>query len=328
LPGPAGSAGGSKGKAPFGAFPVPVLVTLLTSALAALGIAGGLLTEPLTPDTGLPSWVTVASFVVLLTAAGFSTVEIQFRDQGDALDLFEAVLAPAIFLLPPLTVVIVAGLGKALSESLQRIQPTKACFNVAQWMSAAAAGSFVFHLQRPDDTVGPGNLWALIVAMVAVSVVNLIALTSVLLITRQQPLKPVLADLAPAIVRGSVIGWTVNVAFGVIFAATAVWVPQAILLWLVPLAVLYWANRAYASVRADRFRLAGMQRATHALAVPMNPRDAVPEFLAGSGAASSRRSRSWSSCSRAAGWSTAAASRSRAASSGSRRPAARPWPRP
>ena len=33
-------------------------------------------------------------------------------------------------------------------------------------------------------------------------------------------------------------------------------------------------------MRADRARLAGMQGATHVLAVPMNPRDAVPEFLA------------------------------------------------
>ena len=47
-----------------------------------------------------------------------------------------------------------------------------------------------------------------------------------------------------------------------------------------PWRVLHWAGRAYASVRADRARLAGMQLATHALAVPMNPRDAIPEFLA------------------------------------------------
>ena len=186
------SAGQGAGRAPIGAFPVPVLVTLLTSTLAALGIAGGILTQGLAEPATMPSLVTVASFVVLLAAAGFSTVAIQLRDQGDALDLFEAVLAPAIFLLPPLTVVIVVGLAQALSESLQRIQPTKASFNVAQWMSAAAAGSFVFHLLRQDQTVGPGNLWALVVAMLAVSVVNLIALVAVLLIARQQPLGTVL----------------------------------------------------------------------------------------------------------------------------------------
>ena len=61
--------------------------------------------------------------------------------------------------------------------------------------------------------------------------------------------------------------------------ATYAWAPLAVPLFLVPLAVLHWAGRAYASVRADRARLAGMQLATHALAVPMNPRDAIPEFL-------------------------------------------------
>ena len=145
------------GKAREGAFPIPVLLAT-ECVLAAIGIASGLLAESMASVAGMPSWVTVASFLVLLGAAGFSTVEIQFRDQGDALDLFEAVLAPAIFLLPPLTVVLVVALAQGLSESLQRIQPTKACFNVAQWMSAAAAGSFVFHLLRPDGTLGPDNL--------------------------------------------------------------------------------------------------------------------------------------------------------------------------
>jgi diguanylate cyclase (GGDEF)-like protein/PAS domain S-box-containing protein len=272
------SARRTTGKAPVGAF--PVLVALLTAVLAALGIVGGVLTEDIAAATAMPPWPTVISLLILLAAAGFSTLEIQFHEQGDALDLLEAVLAPAIFLLPPLTVVIVVGLAQALSESLQRIHPTKACFNVAQWMSAAAAGSFVFHLLREDVATTPVNLWALVAAMLAVSLVNLVSLVVVLLIARQKPLPVVLAELAPAIVRGSLIGWSINVAFGVIFAATAAWVPEAILLWLVPLGVLYWANRASASVRADRARLAGMQRATHALGAPMNPRDAVPDFLA------------------------------------------------
>ena len=71
--------------------------------------------------------------------------------------------------------------------------------------------------------------------------------------------------------------------------------------------MLHWTGRAFASVRADRARLAGMQRATHALAVPMNPATPSPSSWPRCGAASSRRWPSWSSCSRAAGWSTAAA---------------------
>ena len=43
--------------------------------------------------------------------------QFQCRDQGDAEDLFEAILAPAIFVLPPLTAVLVVGLAQALSEA-------------------------------------------------------------------------------------------------------------------------------------------------------------------------------------------------------------------
>src|SRR5207247_630427 len=50
-------------------------------------------------------------------------------------------------------------------------------------------------------------------------------------------------------------------------------------LFVLPLALLHWADRAYAAVRADRARLQGMQAAMHALGVPIDPRAAIPDFL-------------------------------------------------
>jgi diguanylate cyclase (GGDEF)-like protein/PAS domain S-box-containing protein len=266
------------GKAPDGAFPGPVL--LFTATLGAAGIAGGLVIQDFADAGAMPSWPTLLSLLILLAAAAFPPLEFQYRDQVAALDLFEAIVAPAMFLLPPLAVVAMVGASQALSEQMQRIHPIKACFNVAQWMSAVAAGTVVFHLLRVDATLSPRNLLALVVAMLAIHLVNLTALVVVLLLARGQPLPSVLVELAPAMARGSLIGLAVNLAFGIIFVATSAWLPEAILLLLAPLGVLHFAGRAYASVRADRARLAGMQRATHALAVPMNPRDAVPEFLA------------------------------------------------
>jgi len=265
------------GKASDGAFPVPVL--LFTAALGAAGIVGGLVGRRLADVGAMPSWPTVISLLILLTAAPFPPLEFQYRGQVATIDPFEAILAPAVFLLPPVALVAIVGVSEALSERLQRIHPVKACFNVAQWMAAAAAGSIVFHLVRDDATTSPQNLGALVLAMVTISLVNLAALLLVLLLTRGQPLRSALTELAPAMVRGALVGLALNLAFGVIFAATAAWLPQAILLLLVPLGVLHFTGRAYASVRADRTRLAGMQRATHALAVPIDPRDAVPELL-------------------------------------------------
>src|SRR4030095_16085661 len=207
---------------------------------------------------GMPSWLALVSLFVLLTVAAFPPLEFQYRDQVAALDLYEAILAPALFLLPPLAVVAVVGLSQAFSERLQRIHPVKACFNVAQWMSAAAAGSLVFHLLRVDATASPRNLFALFIALLTIHAVNLAAVVAVLLLARGQPLRSVPVELAPAMVRGSLVGLAVNLAFGAIFVATAAWIPEAILLLLVPLGVLQFAGHAYASVRADRARLAAL----------------------------------------------------------------------
>jgi diguanylate cyclase (GGDEF)-like protein/PAS domain S-box-containing protein len=266
------------GRALSGALPVPVL--LFTAGLAAVGVTGGLLAEPASTRAATSSWPEVLTFLVLLAAAGFPTLQFQWRDQGDALDLFEAVLVPAIFVLPPLEAVLVVGAAQALSEALQRIHPVKASFNVAQWMAATAAGSLVLAALR-DGGQPPTtrDLLALAVAMAVTMVVNDLALIGVLWLAGPQPIVGVLKGVKPLVVPVWVVGGAINLAFGMLFLAAYLWSPLTAVLFLVPLAVLHWTGRAFASVRADRARLAGMQRATHILAVPINPRDAIPEFL-------------------------------------------------
>jgi diguanylate cyclase (GGDEF)-like protein/PAS domain S-box-containing protein len=272
------AAGGNAGEARESAFPAGVLVA--TAALAAVGIAGGLLAQVGLPATP-PSWPPVVAFLILLTAAAFPTLQFQYRDHVSAEDLFEAILIPAMFVLSPLTLVVVVGVAQTLSEALQRIQPVKACFNVAQWMAAAAAGSVVLTWLRDGASIPTtGDMAALGVAMAATTAVNVLAYVGVLWLVDLQPLRKVLDAVRPLVVPFWLIGRGINLAFGMLFVAAYAWSPWTAPLFLVPLAVLHWTGRAFASVRADRARLAGMQRATHVLAVPMNPRDAIPEFLA------------------------------------------------
>ena len=271
--------GRTTGKAREGAFPVPVL--LVTAALAAIGVALALLAEHRFA-TGLePSWPTVALFLVLLTAAGFPTLQFQYRDQVDALDLFEAILTPAVLVLQPLLAVVVVGVVIAVSEGIQRIHPVKACFNVAQWMAATAAGSLVLAALRDRAAAPTGrDLFALAVGMAVIMAVNDLALIGVLWLTGPQPLRAVLNGVRPLVVPVWIVGGAINLAFGMLFVAAYRWMTWTAVLFLVPLAVLHWATRGAAALRVDRARLAGMQRATHALGVPIDPRDAVPEFLA------------------------------------------------
>ena len=271
--------GRTTGKAREGAFPVPVL--LVTAALAAIGVALALLAEHRFA-TGLePSWPTVALFLVLLTAAGFPTLQFQYRDQVDALDLFEAILTPAVLVLQPLLAVVVVGVVIAVSEGIQRIHPVKACFNVAQWMAATAAGSLVLAALRDRAAAPTGrDLFALAVGMAVIMAVNDLALIGVLWLTGRQPLRAVLNGVRPLVVPVWIVGGAINLAFGMLFVAAYRWMTWTAVLFLVPLAVLHWATRGAAALRVDRARLAGMQRATHALGVPIDPRDAVPDFLA------------------------------------------------
>jgi len=258
---------------------LPLRVLLFTAGLAAAGVTGALLIEAGVGQVATPSWPAMLAFLVLLAAAGFPTLQFHWRDQGDAEDLFEAVLVPALFVLPPLEAVLVVGAAQALSETVQRIHPVKASFNVAQWMAATAVGSLVLAALRDGGPANSRDLVALAVAMAAIRAVNAFALVGVIWLAGSQSIRSVLEGVRPLILPVWIIGFAVNLAFGFLFLAAYLWSPLTAVLFLVPLGVLHLSGRAFASVRADRARLAGLQRATHALAVPMNPRDAVPEFL-------------------------------------------------
>jgi hypothetical protein len=189
------SAGTGTGKARDSAFPFAVL--LFTAGLAAVGVTAALLI-PDDPGIGDLPWPAVLTFLVLLTGAGFPTLQFQWSEQGNAEDLFEAILAPTIFVLPPLAAVLVVGAAQTLSEGLQRIHPVKAAFNVAQWMAAAAAGSIVLSALR-DQAVPPTtrDLLALAAAMVATTAVNVLAFVGILWLSGSESLGSVLASVRP-----------------------------------------------------------------------------------------------------------------------------------
>src|SRR5918994_1164968 len=270
--------GGTVEKPPVaGGFPTKVL--LFTLVLSAAGVASGIQASSLAGDTTSSSLGVFLIFVCILTVAGFLKLNFRFRDEVNAFDLFEAVLTPAVFVLSGVGVVFAVALSVAISEAIMRVQPVKALFNIAQLASAAGAGALVLAALRGPGQPVARDLVALCLAMAVMMTVNELSLIVVLWLAEPQPLGRVLAELRPMVVPVWLVGGAINLAFGLIFVAAYNWTPLAAPLFLVPLAVLHWTGRAYAGVRTDRARLAGMQLATHALAVPINPRDAIPDFL-------------------------------------------------
>ncbi|HET9442460.1 MAG TPA: EAL domain-containing protein, partial [Acidimicrobiales bacterium] len=239
------------------------------------GLAGDL-----RPDGGVDSGAAVAVLLVALTVASLLQLRFTFRGQHEALDLFDAVLAPVIFALSGPMAVVLAGAAMAMCETIMRTRPVKLLFNMSQWMAATGAGALCYAALAEGKGVSARNLGALAVAMAVVVLVNHLAMVVVFTLVMKGPMVRILTGLRPVIRMGWALAGAVNLAFGLLMVAaldTGTW---TIPLFLVPLGMLHWANRGYAESRADRARLGGLQRATHVLVGPIDPRDAIPEFLA------------------------------------------------
>jgi diguanylate cyclase (GGDEF)-like protein/PAS domain S-box-containing protein len=241
----------------------------LIGALAVLAVAAAVVDRP---AAGPTTPAAVAGLVAALCVSGFLRLDLRHRAGVDSLELFEAVLLVTVFALPGRLAVPVAALAAALLEGLRRVPPASAAFTVARWSCAAGAGSLVLGALRQGVSLGPRNLLALAAAAVAA----LAAACLPLWLGERGRWAP---GSRLAVTLGRALGLAVDVVLGVVFVVAWAWTPLVTPLFLVPLALAHWAARVCSAVRADQDRLAGMQRATHALSVAIDPREAMPEFL-------------------------------------------------
>src|SRR5205807_5030322 len=92
---------------------LPRAVGVFTAALALAGAALGAASVVLF-GAGDPRWWLAGPFTALLVAAGYLIIRFQYRDEVEALDLFEAVLAPVLFAFPGYLVVALVAAAKVL----------------------------------------------------------------------------------------------------------------------------------------------------------------------------------------------------------------------
>jgi PAS domain S-box-containing protein len=223
----------------------------------------------------LGSYAALVGITVLLAASERLMLRFHYRKDVMTLNLFEAILAPLLFAFSGPVAMLAVAVAQIGVGVVGRNKPLKAAFNVAQWTLAAGVGSLTYHALHSGTTLSARNLGALVVAMIGVAVVNQLAFAAVIRFAQGKPFTQVLSSLAPSIF----LSWTVNTAFGIVFVTAYAWSAWLIGIFAVPLLVLHWAYRGHASAAADRARLTGLHRATAALAVPVDPRDAIPDFL-------------------------------------------------
>ena len=255
-------------------FPVSVHLYTALIAVAAATIALG--------DTAILNVTGAAVWPPVLGVAAFFMVRFRYRSEIYAFDLMEAFLVPVLVLFPPVGVVAVTAVGQAAAELLHRNSGVKARFNVAQEAFAAGVASLVFGALADRGVIDGRVVGAVVVAMGAMALTNHVALVGVFsLVQRRAPWR-VLVEVSPPaiwIFPAFVVAWAVHVSFGVVFAAAFLQWSTVLPLLLLPLALLHLAARGYTSEQTNRARLEGLQRATHALGVPVDPREAIGRFL-------------------------------------------------
>lgn len=238
--------------------------------------------EDLAPSVDRPTLLVVAGALIALVVGGLLNLEYHYRGQTDAFDHFEVALVPALYFMPPVYVVCLAGTAKLICQIYRRVRPLKAAFNVAQWSAAAAVGALVLGSFGRIDETGL-HLAALALATIALMTVNTASLLLVLSFLQTTTGRLRLPMHTGALIRETGGTGLVNFTFGLLFVATAISAPEASALLLVPLALLHWASRGFAAGRVERTRLRTTRSAVLALSEAPDLESALDGFLAAVG---------------------------------------------
>jgi PAS domain S-box-containing protein len=250
----------------------PRSVLVLT---ATLGAAAGVVAAATGGPVG-PLWA-LLPLGAALTIAGALQVDFSIGGDVRAVDLFEAVLAPLLYLFAGPVAVVATAAAKAISQHHLGVAPVKAAFNVAQWSFAAAVASVAYRGLAGSAVGEPRSLPALFAAMLVVVVLNELAIIAVLRLARGVRIRQVLRESGPQYGATWVVAG-ITAAFGLLLAVAVGAAPATAPLILAPLAFLHWGHRAYFALRTDHARMEGLHRATDALGAPMDPCDALGTF--------------------------------------------------
>ena len=202
----------------------------------------------------------IALATTVLAVTAFLRVRLRYGRREVAVDLTEAAIVVALFGLPPAFVPAAVAIGVTAGELMRR---RLAPLAVAQWTLGAAGAAIAYATLRSGWDFTARNVAALVTAMVVVGLVN-VGMTA---LTRR----------AGAAVHA--LEWSVSVPIGVLFAGAYATSTALVPLFLVPVVLLYLAAKGLASEQANRARMEGLQRATHVLAQPVDPREALAPFL-------------------------------------------------
>lgn len=246
------------------------------AAVAILAAAVAAVAAVVVPThTGAPIYALVLMAGLIATS---EAVQIRFyhHDEVDAINVMEGLLLPLVAVTSGWPLIVTCAVALLVGDMIHRNQLLKSVFNVSQWTLAASLGSLALHGLHAGSAPSPAGVGALVLTVLVMSATNIVTMSGVLALaggTRGGSNK----GLA---LFGHVVGIAACLIVGVCLTAAYQWTPWTLVIGFVLIVGMHLTGRSHAAVRADRVRLEGLQRATHALAASLEPVDAMPVFLA------------------------------------------------
>jgi diguanylate cyclase (GGDEF)-like protein len=181
-------------------------------------------------------------FLGLFVLADFAIMEFRIRRNGMSVTVSEIPFLLGLALLPPVTLIIVRVLAKALVYALRRFPVVKSAFNVASIAAASAFAELLLNPFRPLKLEEPKTWLLLAVAVCIGMLISLAALTGVItLVQGWITLRDYMRIAVPLMMTG-LINLTVALAALILLTQS----PWALIILGTLLACFIWAYRSYA----------------------------------------------------------------------------------
>jgi PAS domain S-box-containing protein len=254
-------------------------VKLYVAAVAVLAAVCGWAAAVLEPaQRHLPMPALMLLGAVILMA---ECLQVRYYLRGNHIDshnLVPATLAPLVFLASGAEAVIVCAIAITVAQGVRRNSFTKGLFNVAQWTLTIAIEVIVFSALQANVSESGQAIGLLVVAMLCGTLANQLTMGGVLILANgHRHQRRGVESRVPAITHA--IAVVSDMVVGVALAAAAMVTPWTIVAGAVFVLAAFFAGRANVIVNADRRRLEGLQRATHALVTSLDVDEALPVFL-------------------------------------------------
>ena len=250
-------------------------------AVVGTGVVAGAATlasaTVLSADRGVGPIVDVVAFTFALALSWAYPLLILKEEESEGLHLDEAFFVAMALLLPPFGVVLVYAVAAVAAHAVRRRPWSKIAFNAGQLVAAAGAGLAVFEvLGDQGGDVGARAVGAAVAGAIAFFVVNSGLVAMAISVVERRPLREIWLE---GIALRALV-WCGSASLGLLAGLAGAGHPGAVLLALVPLAVLHVVLQGYGRARRDRQRMQGLFHAALAAHGSMGVADVEQALVA------------------------------------------------